>query len=1108
MTPREAISAQVKAADPAASTWLSANAGSGKTRVLTDRVARLLLADVEPQRILCLTYTKAAATEMQNRLFQRLGEWAMMPDTKLTAALSELGEVVALDAAHLSRARRLFARAIETPGGLRIQTIHSFCASLLRRFPLEAGVSPNFVELDEHAARLLRQDILEDMADKTAAEAVHQAALVFKGEDFTSLMEEVARHPDGFSGSVPALFDLPAGESVARLLADVLLGDEADILATLLPTLAAGGANDNKAADKLRAVDLAHPDLATLERLESVFLFATGQRAGQAKIGDFPTKPTRGKIATLMPRLDNLMARVEVARARRHTLQAAEKTEAIYRFARAFLPVYQHRKAAQGLLDFDDLIARAKALLSDPSVAAWVLFRLDGGIDHVLVDEAQDTSPTQWDVIGLLTAEFTAGEGTRPGGRTLFVVGDKKQSIYSFQGADVAAFDFKHAEFQGRFTAARQVFQTLPLEYSFRSSPAILNIVDAALGGLSTEALGATVSHRACFPDLPGRVDLWPLIEAEEDKEDIHFEDPVDLIRATHPVAQLADRISAEIETLLTTGAQITTRKGVRAVHAGDVLILVQTRGPLFAEIIRACKARGLPIAGADRLKLGEEMAVKDLVALLSFLATPEDDLSLAALLRSPLIGISEAELYDLAHGRPGYLWEKLRNLDHRAVQILTDLRNQVDYLRPYDLLERTLVRHDGRRRLIARLGEEAEDAIDELLNQALAYESTAVPSLTGFLSWLEADSVQVKRQADGAGDKIRVMTVHGAKGLEAEIVILPDTADRNPQERDSLYADAGGNVLWKTPKDESPPAIAALRAQKQGHEAEENLRLLYVALTRARCWLIVAGAGKANKEGAWHKIVTEGMGRLETQPTSNGVRHEWGTWPANAVAADTAPAPEDPPEDWMFLQTERPAKTNLSLSPSDLGGAKALPGMGEETEAAKARGTALHLLLQHLPDHAEASWDAIARHLTGDLAPDLLPQVRALLTDPLLKALFGANSLPEVPLTVPWGGLRLLGTIDRLIPGPRVLAVDFKSNRTVPMTAAQVPEGILRQMGAYLHMLESLYVDRPIDLAILWTETATLMPLPPDMLRAALGRATISGVDQAPALDVSPPRP
>ncbi len=1093
MTPREATTAQVLAANPAASTWLSANAGSGKTRVLTDRVARLLLQEVEPQRILCLTYTKAAATEMQNRLFQRLGEWAMMPDAKLTAALAELGEVLALDTAHLARARSLFARAIETPGGLRIQTIHSFCASLLRRFPLEAGVSPNFVELDDRAAKLLRQDILEEMADTLAPDAVRQAALVFQGEDFTALMEEVAGHPTGFDTPVSAILNLPAGETEARLLADVFLGDEADIVALLIDALGGAGPTDTKACAKLSALNLLQPDLSALAVLEDVFLYGpTAAAPHGAKIGAFPTAPTRKKIPDLMPRLDNLMRRVELARPRRQTLQAAAKTEAIHGFAKAFLPIYAQRKSLQGLLDFDDLIAKARQLLSDPSVAAWVLFRLDGGIDHVLVDEAQDTSPEQWRVIELLTAEFTAGEGTRPGGRTLFVVGDKKQSIYSFQGADVAAFDDKQSLFQGKFEAARQTFQTLPLEYSFRSSPAILNLVDAALANLSAEALGNTVSHRACFPDLPGRVDLWPMIEAEDEKEDIAFEDPVDLIRASHPVAQLADRISAEIETLLTSGAQIPTRHGPRPVHAGDVLILVQTRSTLFNEIIRACKARNLPIAGADRLKLGEEMAVKDLVALLSFLATPEDDLSLAAVLRSPLIGISEAELYQLARARTGYLWEKLRNLDMPAIALLKDMRDQVDYLRPYDLLERVLVRHDGRRRLIARLGVEAEDAIDELLNQSLAYERGAVPSLTGFLSWLEADNVQVKRQADGSGERIRVMTVHGAKGLESEIVILPDTADRTPRDHDSLYTDADGNVVWKTPVDESPPVIAALRAQKQQREAEENLRLLYVALTRARCWLIVAGAGKVKRDGAWHNIVAAGMAQLVTDAIPNGLRHQSGIWPDAIASVMPTAGSDQAPEDWMFLQTEHPKKSNLSISPSDLGGAKALPGaLGEDSDTAKARGTALHLLLQHLPDHPPSDWPAVANALIPAEFPDVFAQAQRLLNDPALQPIF-ATGMSEVAMTAPWQGTRLMGTIDRLIiSDSHVFVIDFKSNRTVPHSADAVPEGILRQMGAYLHMLDQLYT-REVRLAILWTETGTLMPLDPDIVRAALGRATI----------------
>ena len=888
MSRDEASERQVLAADPAVSTWLSANAGSGKTRVLTDRVARLLLHDVEPQRILCLTYTRSAASEMQNRLFKTLGAWAMKPDAELAAELTALGEVAQLDPALLARARRLFARAIETPGGLRIQTIHSFCATLLRRFPLEAGISPQFSELDDRAARLLREEIVEEMAATLAPQVMAEIALAYTGEDFTKLMEQVAGRRGSFTAGLDAaqLFDLPPGESEAGILGDVFLGGEAEWMADVLAVLAQGSTNDTRAFRALNGLGLAEPNLDALEGLEGVFLTKSGAAPFTAKIGKFPTGPSQKRLAGVMPHLDNLMRRVEAARGRRLGLLAAQKTQSLHRFAGAFLPIYAARKAARGWLDFDDLISRAKALLSDPSVAAWVLFRLDGGIDHVLVDEAQDTSPDQWRVIEHLTAEFTAGEGTRKGGRTLFVVGDKKQSIYSFQGADVAAFDGKHQAFRQRFEAADQAFQSLKLEYSFRSAPAILTLVDAAFGDRFPQALGQDVAHRAFRALLPGRVDLWPLILPERDVADENFEDPVDLVSNAHHAARLAEKIAVQIDGMLTDGVQIVTNAGVRAVHPGDFLILVQRRSTVFSEIIRACKRRGLPIAGADRLKLGAELAVKDLTVLLSFLATPEDDLSLAALLRSPLCGWTEGELYGLAHGRPGYLWEALRGqADHYpdTLAYLTDLRDQTDYMRPYDLIERALTRHDGRRRLITRLGAEAADGIDELLNQALSYERGEVPSLTGFLVWLEADEIEVKRQADSAGQRIRVMTVHGAKGLESEIVILPDTVDRAPQDRDEIYLTEDGNPLWKTGKHDSPPMIAALRQRKTEREADENLRLLYVALTRARTWLIVAGAGTVAKPNCWYNLVSAGMAAVGAVPTGDALRYETGAWPGLA---------------------------------------------------------------------------------------------------------------------------------------------------------------------------------------------------------------------------------
>ena len=807
---------QVQAASPAASTWLSANAGSGKTRVLTDRVARLLLGGVEPQHILCLTYTKAAATEMQNRLFRRLGEWAMKPDTALRDELAKLGEGARLDADTLAQARRLFARAIETPGGLRIQTIHSFCASLLRRFPLEAGVSPQFVELDDRTARLLRDDIIEELAETLAPDVIAEVARAWTGEDFSTLIQQITGNRAKFAtpltpDAARRLFGLKQGESTETLLADVFLGDEAAWIPDVITALHAKGGTDDKAANRLETLRFDSPTVSMLRELEGLFLFGKDAKKNEpftAKIGSFPTKDTRVALGPLLDRLENLMRRVETARTTRIALHAMDRALTLHRFAAAFLPLYEQRKAQRGWLDFDDLITRASNLLTDQAVAAWVLFRLDGGIDHILVDEAQDTSPEQWRVIESLAAEFTAGSGARDVDRTLFVVGDKKQSIYSFQGADVAAFDEKQHSFGARFRAVERSFQSLELEHSFRSSPAILRVVDDTFGDRFPAALGGRSSHIAFWDAMPGRVDLWPLIEKADGKDEDDWRNPVDLITEEHHAARLAAQIADEIALMIHQGIAIPENGSSRPVHAGDFLILVQRRSDLFAEIIRACKARNLPIAGADRLKLGAELAVKDISALLAFLATPEDDLSLAAVLRSPLCGWTQAELYALAYPRNGYLWEALRDhaSEHAATHdMLKDLRDQADFLRPYDLIERLLTRHDGRRRLLQRLGPEAEDGIDELLSQALAYERTDVPSLTGFLVWLSTDEVQVKRQMDSEGHRIRVMTVHGAKGLEAPIVILPDTCDTNPRERDEVM-EVDSTPVWRTPADESPP--------------------------------------------------------------------------------------------------------------------------------------------------------------------------------------------------------------------------------------------------------------------------------------------------------------
>ena len=1120
MIRNEATEAQVRAANPTASTWLGANAGSGKTRVLTDRVARLLLGNTRPEHILCLTFTNAAASEMQNRLFKRLGEWAMLDNASLTAQLEELGENPKhLTEEFLSRARTLFARAIETPGGLRIQTIHAFCASILRRFPLEAGVSPQFQEIDDRTAQLLRETILDEMAGGTDADLIADIARIASNEPLQVLAESIVGQRDGF---IPALsradlmqrYGLSESDSLSMCLARVFPGDENTFLASLVSDLRTGVGMDNGLADAIGIVQSGGLD--ALLAMEAVVFT---QRGEVRKSLPPSSKLRKGALAASVNRLEDFYQRIEAARETRLALEAVDRDATLHRFAEAFLRRYETTKQARGWLDFDDLITRTRTLLNDRQQAQWVLYRLDGGIDHILVDEAQDTSPAQWDVINKLAQEFTSGDGARDDvKRTIFVVGDKKQSIYSFQGADPREFDTMRSAFREQMETTDAPLQDGQLSYSFRSSVPILRLVDQLFLGREKAGFLPDQTHISFHDQLPGRVDLWPLIEpAEKDEDDLPWDTPVDRISPTHHNVILAKRVARFIHQTLEEKAAIPVglKNGeveARAVHAGDFLILVRSRGALFHEILKACKALSLPIAGADKLKVMAELAVKDLQALLSFLATPEDSLSLATALRSPLFGLDEQEIFDLAHRRASpYLWNELRRRKDdypRVMEILDDLRGQLDFLRPYDLLERVLIRHKGRQKLIGRLGEEAEDGIDALLNQALAYEQTDIPSLTGFLHWMETDDIEIKRTVDSAGARVRIMTIHGAKGLEAPIVILPDTHKKTSQSGKETFVRAAGSAHWRgSEKTRAAFQRAALDDARQAEEEEKD-RLLYVALTRAERWLIVAAAGTADKAAeSWHDRVKATLETVGANPhcfgfdddsPNNGFRLDHIAWPQPVTASPVVSQEPEPILPALF-ETSAPRAPKLadSLSPSDLGGAKALSGAeGDLTEVAKERGTLIHLLLETLPSIPVEERSNVARSLIADhpLAEELVAEAMNVLSSPDLDRFFSQDALAEVAVTATvdaFPDLPLHGVIDRLlVTKSTVIAVDFKTNRTVPQTEDRTPEGLLRQMGAYHAMLRQIYPDKQVETGILWTRTATYMPLSEKRVTQALVRA------------------
>ncbi|MSU89431.1 double-strand break repair helicase AddA [Rhodobacteraceae bacterium 2CG4] len=1095
-----ATEAQVRAARPDASSWVAANAGSGKTRVLTDRVARLLLRGTDPRRILCLTFTKAAAGEMQNRLFARLGKWAMLDDAALRAELHQLDESArGISDRDLAAARTLFARALETPGGLKIQTIHAFCEALLRRFPLEAGVSPQFEVLEDRRGLQLRQTLLEELAEDPAsgfaALAPHILSLEFA---IDGLLRDILKHRRRFAHQ-PASPAIAAAFGLGDPPPAPLHGIAAARLEALLSALsAAGGKSDRNAHAALVALRKGEDPAGDL--VCAGFLKKDG-----TPLKTMCTAATSKALAEAPALLARIADALVALRDHARTVRAVDCARALTRFARAYIAAHDARKQALGALDFDDLIEKALALLTRSDAAEWIRYRLDGGIEHVLVDEAQDTSRTQWAVIDALTREFFAGEGAHQRARTVFVVGDEKQSIYSFQGAEPREFGLQRKRYADALHDVELELQECALLHSFRSAPPILRLVDAVFDGRAP-AQGGAAEHVPFHDARPGRVELLPFLTPDEPGAPEPWYLPVDQPKAADPRLALARQLALRVRDLLAAGRPLPGTG--RPVAAGDILFLVRGRGTLFGALISELKAAGVPVAGADRLKIAEVLAVRDLLSLLRAVATDADDLALAEAMRSPLMALSEADLFRLAHGRTGTLARALRarRADFpQAWALWEDLRNRADFLRPYEMLQRILVRHGGRARIRARMGAEADEAVAALLDLALDYERVEPPTLTGFLDWMGSGDPEVKRQLDSRAGEVRVMTVHGAKGLEAPVVILPETdvPRGNRAGGAPLRALGPGVAALAGTRAERPPALQAAEDVRAAQEAEERWRLLYVALTRAERWLIVAGAGPKQPDDpdkAWYAAVAQAMDRLGAGETADGARvlaEHWDEGPSAAVAAVAdAPAAEPLPA-WATIAAAPPPAPETPLAPSRDGGEHEadpdLPAGALTADEARARGLHLHLLLEHLPHAAPEARAARAAALLPDLdAPAraaLLAEAEALLADPALAWIFAPGALAEVPLTgrlASLGGRKLRGQIDRLIVTPEtVWAIDFKTDASPPPPGAPLPPAYAGQLALYALALAEIYPGRPVRAAVLWTGARRLTELDHDAVTA-----------------------
>ncbi|MEO1695395.1 MAG: UvrD-helicase domain-containing protein, partial [Pseudomonadota bacterium] len=770
----ETTLAQRRASDPGRSAWVSANAGSGKTHVLKMRVQRLLLAGVPPNRILCLTFTKAAAAQMSRRVFDDLARWAVLPDDALATALTGLMGTPP-DAPTLAGARRQFANAIETPGGLKVQTIHAFCQDVLQRFPLEAALTPGFATIDDITkAQLMRRatdamltaatrsDAVPDPEHLTLADAL-TTVIAFAADDQFDTVLDQALHRRQWLALMAGLAAVSADRNTIDLFYRTVLKLDGDATTDAIMRAIAEAVGNNqlradaatltqssKSTDVSRGKTLARAEDADgyTERAELLLRALLTQKHTAVK--NPATKEAEENAPGVQERLKEVAARLEALVATRHAIMLSDASAALATLASDVAQRYARAKSEAAKLDFDDLIARTSELLAAPGQAEWVLYKLDGGIDHILIDEAQDTSGLQWSIAQQLAGDFFTGACDRELPRTVFAVGDEKQSIYSFQGAQPELFAEAGRHFAADAAAIDAPFAHVPLTVSFRTVSPVLAAVDAVfadptrtpgLGRGGAGGDGATgVTHQATRLGAAGRVEIWPLPDYAASAPSNAFtpldEDDADVAGSASAVATLSAEIADTIATWLRDQRMLAARG--RPVTPGDILILLKRRRPLGPAIISALKRRGIPVAGADRMVLLDQVIVQDLMALGDFLTLPDNDLALANVLKSPLFDFDDDDLMRIACGQRGSLWSALLlsaktmpdGPDARAAEILKGWRKTADYLPPFEYMAGLLnapshLDPSGtvRARLLRRLGADAADPLDEFLELALSYD-------------------------------------------------------------------------------------------------------------------------------------------------------------------------------------------------------------------------------------------------------------------------------------------------------------------------------------------------------------------------------------------------
>lgn len=1089
-----------------ASFWVKASAGSGKTKILTDRALSLLIEGVAPNNILCLTFTRAAAAEMESRILKTLSIWAYQEKTQLSKDLEFLLKRPP-SSEECERAQHLLGIAFE----LKVQTIHSFAKDMLDQFPIEAGLSPTFSLLEDDAYQeflknlpsVLLSDLKSDIPLKECLDIFLPFFSLFSFKELLDLILENRSPLENFLAT-HTHEPLPNKDLLQQFLyeslKDISIPHNSLKKISLIFKQEEDVNFQNKGAFLNSFLESSPEERITLYS-HYLDLFLTQQKTPRVNL-------LNKRLKTEHPLLFEDLLKEQL---RLLNLEETLKDMSFNVFTRAFYKLsscvfdrYLSFKQEKNSYDYTDLLLKARDLLKDSEKAPWIFYKLDSTINHILLDEAQDTSPLCWEILTLLLTRLKENSTGIP--KTLFVVGDEKQSIYSFQGADPEIFKQHESLFEQLAHIHNESWHTHKLELSYRSTEAVLKTVDTIFSSKNVSAGVSTkekISHETFRINHPGRVEMWPLLTPDKKNQSW---DPLEFktlsSQPSHPERILAQTLAEHIEQLIQKKEILPSTK--KPIQYGDILILVRRRTLLIEELIYFLKNKGIPVLGQDRILLKDHLGIQDLLVIAQWTLFPDDDLSLATLLKGPFFSFSEENLFHICWGRQDTLFKALQEKsDHpinyaKTLKVLEEMRSLQKQNGPFTFFSLLLTHLNGRLYFLDRFGQEINEILDEFLTLIYELEQRKGMGLHECIHWIQRSEIALKRTLDTHhSNQVRIMTVHGSKGLESPYVIITDTTTlpRNP---------LGFSLCWKgqtpvliPPKELRPKHLDPLLLEARKKSLEEYRRLLYVALTRAQDHLLITGflptGNTPLSHESWWTLTHDAL-KLISKPIPfsflENSRNAWSGegfilesgifYPKHASHEEVSHKEKAQIPDWFYEQASQDFHPINTIR---------VTGMEELSGASKntlERGEILHLFLEKLPAYPESSWSHVTEVLLKQSTLSQIPdekesqqKVFSILKNPDLQFLFGPNSYGEIPLMGTLNGAIFSTRLDRLVVSKDVLwIVDYKSDKIVPLSPSLIPNPYLKQLLIYRTLLQPLYPQLSIKLGILWIETGSLMEI------------------------------